>query len=130
MSVEALTLEESFAVITKSPRDEGTVLRMAQFTQVSAGMTGDFIEHFFACMAILLTRRKRYHTSVDIIVIVMVVKVKTFLVFGTRINERIQIFFGHDVELISRKGSLEFRDLANATWTKGNTRRFMEFLSK
>ena len=40
------------------------------------------------------------------------------------------MFLGHDVELISREGGLKFLDLWNTAWTKGDTRRFMEFLSK
>ena len=40
------------------------------------------------------------------------------------------MFLGHDVELISREGGLKFLDLWNTAWTKGNTRQFMEFLSK
>ena len=40
------------------------------------------------------------------------------------------MFLGHDVELISREGGLKFLDLWNTAWTKGNTRCFMEFLSK
>ena len=40
------------------------------------------------------------------------------------------MFLGHDVELITREGSLKFLDPWNTAWTKGETRQFMEFLSK
>ena len=120
MAIETfVTLEESVAVFTKLPLNKGTVVCIAELAQVPTWMVGDFVESFLACMAVLLTSEKGWHTGNNIVVIVMVIQVQVFFGFWTRVDESIQVFLGNDVDLISRDGSLEFLDFRNTTWTKG-----------
>ena len=131
MAIEAfVTLEQSLAVFAKLPLNEGTVLCMAELAQVPAWMVGDFIKSLLAFVAVLFTSKEGWHTSNNIVVIVVVIQVQVFFGFWTRVDEGIKVFLGNDVELISREGGLKFLDLWNTAWTKGNTRCFMEFLSK
>ena len=131
MAIETfVTLEESVAVFTKLPLNEGTVLCVAQLAQVPAWMVGDFIKSLLALVAVLFTSEKRWHTGNNIVVIVVVIQVQVFFGFWTRVDEGIQVFLGNDVELISRESSLEFLNLWNTAWSKGNTRCFMKFLSQ
>ena len=131
MAIETFfTLEKSVAVFTKLPLDEGTVLCIAELAKIPAGMIGDFIESLLAFMAVLFTSKEGWHANDDVVMIIVVVKVKVFLSFRTQVNESIQVFLGYNVELISREDSLKFLDLWNTAWTKGDTRQFMEFLSK
>ena len=76
MSGEALVaFKETIAVLAKDPIDNRTVLRIAQFAEVSTWMVCDLVVAFLALMTILLAGKEGWHTLDDIIVIVVVVKV-------------------------------------------------------
>ena len=62
---------------------------MAQLAEVSTRMTGDLVVTYLALVAILLTSKEGRHTRDDIVVVVVVVKVQTFVSLVTRINHRI-----------------------------------------
>ena len=74
MSGEALVaFKETVAVLTISPVDNVTILRIAQYAQIATRMVGDLVVTFLALMAILLTSEEGWHTSDDVIMVVMVV---------------------------------------------------------
>ena len=75
-------------------------------------MVGDFIKSFLALAAVLFTSKEGWHIGNNIVVIVVVIQVKVFFGFWTRVDEGIQVFLGNDVELISREVSLEFLDVS------------------
>ena len=80
MSGEALiTFKETIAVLAKGAIDNGTVLRMAQLTQISARMVGDLVVAFLALMAILFPGKEGWHTCDHVIVIVVMIEVKTLV---------------------------------------------------
>ena len=53
-----------------------------------------------------------------------------FLGFGTRVDEGVQVFFGHHVQLISRESCLELLNFWDSARSEVNTSRFMELVSK
>ena len=52
-------------------------------------MISDLVVTFLALVAILLTSKEYWHTGDDVVVVVVVVKVQTFVSLGTRINHSI-----------------------------------------
>ena len=52
-------------------------------------MVGNLVETLFTFMAILLAGDKGWHTSDDIVVVVVMVEVQAFVCLGTRINHGI-----------------------------------------
>ena len=84
-----VAFKETVAFLTISPLDDGAILRMAQLAEVSTRMTGDLVVTYLALVAILLTSKEGRHTRDDIVVVVVVVKVQTFVSLVTRINHRI-----------------------------------------
>lgn len=59
--LEKYVITSSFA---KFPLDEGTVLGITQFAEISTGMISDFVEDLFVLVAVLFQGRK-----VDMLVI-------------------------------------------------------------
>ena len=84
-----VAFKETVAILTISPLDNGSILRIAQLAEVSTGMVGDLVVTFLALVAISLTSEEGGDIGDDNVVVVVVVKVQIFLGVGTRIYHRI-----------------------------------------
>ena len=80
---------EAVAFLEIDPIDDRAVLGIAQLAEVSTRMVGNLVEALFTFMAILLSCEKGWHTSDDVVVVVVIVEVQAFVGLGTRRNHGI-----------------------------------------